>query len=84
MTSVCVSLLAVGDGRLGYPEGAPYDAIHVGAAAATVPKAVRTTASSYYVFLLYSICRNKVNLILTFLALGAAEAWRALDSPSGP
>lgn len=28
----------VGDGRLGYPEGAPYDAIHVGAAAATVPK----------------------------------------------
>lgn len=32
----------VGDGRLGFPEGAPYDAIHVGAAAATVPKAVRT------------------------------------------
>lgn len=30
--------LIVGDGRLGYPEGAPYDAIHVGAAAATVPK----------------------------------------------
>lgn len=32
----------VGDGRLGHPDGAPYDAIHVGAAAATVPKAVRT------------------------------------------
>ncbi len=32
----------MGDGRLGCPEGAPYDAIHVGAAAATVPKAVRT------------------------------------------
>lgn len=30
----------VTDGRLGYPEGAPYDAIHVGAAAATVPKAL--------------------------------------------
>lgn len=30
----------VGDGRLGYAEGAPYDAIHVGAAAATVPKAL--------------------------------------------
>ncbi|MBN3278859.1 PIMT methyltransferase, partial [Polyodon spathula] len=30
--------LPVGDGRLGYPEGAPYDAIHVGAAAATLPK----------------------------------------------
>uniref|UniRef100_UPI0009B46650 protein-L-isoaspartate(D-aspartate) O-methyltransferase-like n=1 Tax=Monopterus albus TaxID=43700 RepID=UPI0009B46650 len=32
----------VGDGRLGFPDGAPYDAIHVGAAAATVPRAVRT------------------------------------------
>ncbi|XP_053700753.1 l-isoaspartyl protein carboxyl methyltransferase, like [Synchiropus splendidus] len=30
----------VGDGRLGYPAGAPYDAIHVGAAAPTVPKAL--------------------------------------------
>lgn len=30
----------VADGRLGYPEGAPYDAIHVGAAAETVPKAL--------------------------------------------
>lgn len=28
----------VGDGRKGYPEEAPYDAIHVGAAAPTVPK----------------------------------------------
>ncbi|XP_028995644.1 l-isoaspartyl protein carboxyl methyltransferase, like [Betta splendens] len=32
--------LVVGDGRTGYPDGAPYDAIHVGAAAATVPKAL--------------------------------------------
>ncbi|XP_028293588.1 l-isoaspartyl protein carboxyl methyltransferase, like isoform X1 [Gouania willdenowi] len=32
--------LIVGDGRLGYPQGAPYDAIHVGAAAASVPKAL--------------------------------------------
>ncbi|XP_031435741.1 l-isoaspartyl protein carboxyl methyltransferase, like isoform X2 [Clupea harengus] len=30
--------LIVGDGRLGYPEEAPYDAIHVGAAAPTIPK----------------------------------------------
>ncbi|KFZ45942.1 Protein-L-isoaspartate(D-aspartate) O-methyltransferase, partial [Antrostomus carolinensis] len=30
--------LVVGDGRQGYPDEAPYDAIHVGAAAATVPK----------------------------------------------
>ncbi|KAG7465610.1 hypothetical protein MATL_G00155360 [Megalops atlanticus] len=32
--------LVVGDGRLGFPEGAPYDAIHVGAAAPTLPKAL--------------------------------------------
>ncbi|XP_041071254.1 l-isoaspartyl protein carboxyl methyltransferase, like isoform X1 [Carcharodon carcharias] len=30
--------LIVGDGRLGYPDGAPYDAIHVGAAAVVVPQ----------------------------------------------
>ncbi|CAO2840519.1 unnamed protein product [Amaranthus hypochondriacus] len=29
-----------GDGRLGYPETAPYDAIHVGAAAPEIPKAL--------------------------------------------
>ena len=29
-----------GDGRQGYAAGAPYDAIHVGAAAATVPEAL--------------------------------------------
>ena len=29
-----------GDGRLGYPDDAPYDAIHVGAAAATIPQPV--------------------------------------------
>lgn len=32
--------IVVGDGRLGYPDGAPYDAIHVGAAAPTLPKAL--------------------------------------------
>lgn len=34
-------LSTVGDGRKGYPEEAPYDAIHVGAAAPTVPKEVK-------------------------------------------
>ena len=29
-----------GDGRLGYPDGKPYDAIHVGAAAYPVPEAL--------------------------------------------
>ncbi|XP_016323490.1 protein-L-isoaspartate(D-aspartate) O-methyltransferase-like isoform X2 [Sinocyclocheilus anshuiensis] len=32
--------LVVGDGLLGYPDEAPYDAIHVGAAAPTLPKAL--------------------------------------------
>ena len=32
--------LRCGDGRLGYPEKAPYDAIHVGAASREVPKAL--------------------------------------------
>ena len=41
-TNVCVCVLVVeGDGRLGYPDLAPYDAIHVGAAAPTVPQPVR-------------------------------------------
>jgi len=32
--------LVAGDGRLGYPSDAPYDAIHVGAAAAKIPQAL--------------------------------------------
>uniref|UniRef100_A0ACB8GBX9 Protein-L-isoaspartate(D-aspartate) O-methyltransferase n=2 Tax=Sphaerodactylus townsendi TaxID=933632 RepID=A0ACB8GBX9_9SAUR len=32
--------LVVGDGRMGYPDEAPYDAIHVGAAAPVVPQAL--------------------------------------------
>jgi len=33
-------VLVTGDGRLGYPQLAPYDAIHVGAAAPAVPQAL--------------------------------------------
>jgi len=33
-------VLVTGDGRLGYPPEAPYDVIHVGAAASSVPKAL--------------------------------------------
>ena len=32
--------LVTGDGRQGFPELAPYDAIHVGAAAPQIPQAV--------------------------------------------
>lgn len=37
---LCCPFFLVGDGRLGFPDEAPYDAIHVGAAAPTLPKAV--------------------------------------------
>jgi len=33
--------LITGDGRLGHPPGAPYDAIHVGAAASGLPQPVK-------------------------------------------
>lgn len=39
--------LLTGDGRKGYEQDAPYDAIHVGAAAATLPQAVRTKHFSH-------------------------------------
>ena len=32
--------MVCGDGRLGYPQEAPYDVIHVGAAAPVVPQAL--------------------------------------------
>lgn len=41
-----MSCVSVGDGRMGHPEEAPYDAIHVGAAAPTVPQAV--SPSEYF------------------------------------
>ena len=37
--------MVVGDGRKGHPEMAPYDAIHVGAAAPEIPQAVSGRAS---------------------------------------
>ena len=39
LTSQRVKLVA-GDGRLGYAQGGPYHAIHVGAAAKTLPQSV--------------------------------------------
>ena len=44
--SLCSFVSAVGDGRAGYLAGAPYDAIHVGAAAATLPQAVSLRLSN--------------------------------------
>ena len=42
----------VGDGRKGYPEDAPYNAIHVGAAAPTLPQEVWNLFR--YFFLIHS------------------------------
>lgn len=41
------SILAVGDGRKGFPEEAPYDAIHVGAAAPTLPQSVKLIKTNF-------------------------------------
>jgi protein-L-isoaspartate(D-aspartate) O-methyltransferase len=38
-------LLVAGDGRMGYPARAPYDAIHVGAAAPSIPEVGGVTTS---------------------------------------
>ena len=35
---MCLKMVVVTDGRLGWPECAPYDAIHVGAAAPEIPQ----------------------------------------------
>lgn len=54
----------MGDGRLGFPDGAPYDAIHVGAAAPTVPKAVGTQFLNFLIvsILLYSLILSVLTL----------------------
>ena len=46
-----VCFFAVGDGRNGYPSEAPFDAIHVGAAAPSLPEAV-----SFYSWFLFLLC----------------------------
>lgn len=50
-------VLVVGDGRQGYPQEAPFDAIHVGAAAPSLPEAV-------------SFCKLTSELILFIIEIG--------------
>ncbi|VDP96882.1 unnamed protein product [Trichobilharzia regenti] len=47
--------LVTGDGRQGWPADAPYDAIHVGAAAPTIPNAVSSCVffSCYVKFIIF-------------------------------
>ena len=39
--NIITNYIIAGDGRLGWPNEAPYDAIHVGAASPELPKHVR-------------------------------------------
>lgn len=55
-------VLVTGDGRLGYPEYAPYDAIHVGAAAAVLPEAL---VEQLKVF----VITRKYGLIIVFVLI---------------
>lgn len=55
-------LLLVGDGRIGYPSEAPYNAIHVGAAAPTLPKAV----SLVVILNMFKFKNNKRNMLYLY------------------
>ena len=48
LSSGCVKFMH-GDGRSGYVQEAPYDVIHVGAAASTVPQSVSFTCACFYI-----------------------------------
>lgn len=54
--------ITVGDGRKGYPDEAPYNAIHVGAAAPSLPQAVsyHTISSQKFICLLKHDFLNQI------------------------
>lgn len=80
MKSACVS---VGDGRLGYSDEAPYDAIHVGAAAPVVPQAVSLSVHLNINVTLTFETRNDLNLG-SLPAPGSVEARRPTHSARRP
>ena len=49
----------VGDGRKGFPDDAPYNAIHVGAAAPTLPQEVRL--NKVFVFFQKTLAVSTIN-----------------------
>ena len=53
INTMFVAHYVVGDGRQGWQDKAPYDAIHVGAATASVPEAVRTHTKLYHLEFIY-------------------------------
>lgn len=69
----------VGDGRLGYPDRAPYNAIHVGAAAKELPQAV-SEMLKLFSDVLGILERN----ILRFIVDRSISTWWTFSSANGP
>ena len=62
--------MVLGDGRLGYDADGPYDAIHVGAAAPSIPQAVSIMKYGYVIVLAslwYTTCCSKLKGLYAFL-----------------
>lgn len=57
-------VLVSGDGRQGYPEQAPYDAIHVGAAAPTLPQPLIDQLKVYSIKTKVTFCQITFNFRL--------------------
>lgn len=69
----------VGDGRLGYPPKAPYDIIHVGAAAKEVPQPVRAQIWFIFFFNFITYC-NILKSSIRFIANWSISLWRKIDN----
>lgn len=69
----------VGDGRLGYAAEAPYNAIHVGAAADTLPQQVLQLKNKYMytivICIMYIIFIIKLPITLSYISVD-----RSIDS----
>ena len=69
----------VGDGRLGYPNRGPYDAIHVGAAAKEMPQSVKKRNFSNYC----QICWNEHYNSFLLIVDRSIGTWWTFNSTYG-